>query len=91
LVFNDFEDTGLFQDDGITSDRSFDLTVENNEAGSQVEYQYSTDQGVTWQALANGTAASLADGDYSFRAKVTDEALNESFTTIKDITIDTTA
>ena len=91
LVFNDFEDTGLFQDDGITSDRSFDLAISNNERGSQVEYQYSTDQGVTWQALANGTASNLSDGDYIFRAKVTDEALNESFTTIKDITIDTTA
>ena len=41
--------------------------------------------------MANGTASNLSDGDYIFRAKVTDEALNESFTTIKDITIDTTA
>ena len=91
LVFNNFEDTGVSQDDGITSDRTFDLTVKDNEVGSQVEYQYSTDQGVTWQVLANGTASDLAEGDYSFRAKVTDEALNESFTAVKDITIDTTA
>ncbi|MGP5440377.1 tandem-95 repeat protein, partial [Psychrobacter faecalis] len=91
LLFNNFEDTGLSQADGITQDNTFDLTVESNEAGSQVEYQYSTDQGVTWQVLANGTASDLADGDYSFRAKVKDEALNESFTAVKDITIDTTA
>ncbi len=91
LVFNNFEDTGLSQDDGITSDRSFDLTVKNNEAGSQVEYQYTTNKGVTWEVLANGIASDLPEGDYSFRAKVTDEALNESFTTVKDITIDTTA
>ncbi|MBU5616083.1 tandem-95 repeat protein, partial [Psychrobacter sp. TAE2020] len=91
LVFNNFEDTGLSQDDGITSDRSFDLTVKNNEVGSQVEYQYSTDGGITWQVLANGTVSDLADGDYSFRAKVTDQALNESFTAVKDITIDATA
>ncbi len=91
LVFNNFEDTGLSQDDGITQDNTFDITIESNEAGSQVEYQYSIDQGVTWQVLANGTASDLADGDYSFRAKVTDEALNESFTAVKDITIDTTA
>src|SRR5699024_6745678 len=32
LVFNNFEDTGVSQDDGITSDRSFDLTVKDNEA-----------------------------------------------------------
>jgi len=91
LVFNNFEDTGISKDDGVTQDDTFDLTVQGNEAGSQVEYQYSTDQGATWQVLANGTASDLADGDYSFRAKVTDEALNESFTAVKDITIDTTA
>ncbi|WP_198328904.1 tandem-95 repeat protein [Psychrobacter faecalis] len=91
LVFNSFEDTGISQDDGITSDRSFDLTVKDNEAGSQVEYQYSTDKGITWEVLANGIASDLIEGDYSFRAKVTDEALNESFTAVKDITIDTTA
>ncbi|MGP9546076.1 tandem-95 repeat protein, partial [Psychrobacter sp. AOP7-B1-25] len=91
LVFNNFDDTGISEDDGITQDNTFDLTIKNNESGSQVEYQYSTDQGVTWQVLANGKASNLADGDYSFRAKVTDESLNESFTTVKDITIDTTA
>jgi len=91
LVFNNFEDTGVSQDDGITSDRSFNLTVKNNETGSQVEYQYSTDGGVTWKVLANGIASDLPEGNYSFRAKVTDEALNESFTTVKDITIDATA
>ncbi|MBH0006506.1 tandem-95 repeat protein, partial [Psychrobacter sp. SWN149] len=91
LVFNNFEDTGISQDDGVTQDNTFDLTIKNNEAGSQVEYQYSKDQGVTWQVLANGTASNLADGDYSFKAKVTDEALNESFTAVKDITIDATA
>ena len=91
LVFNNFEDTGISQDDGVTQDNTFDLTIKNNEADSQVEYQYSTDQGATWAVLANGTASNLADGDYSFRAKVTDEALNESFTAVRDITIDTTA
>src|SRR5690606_16724007 len=89
--FNNFEDTGLSQDDGITSDRSFDLTVKDNEVGSQVEYQYSTDKGITWEVLENGIPSDLPEGDYSFRAKVTDEALNESFTAVKDITIDTTA
>ncbi|MGP9547088.1 tandem-95 repeat protein [Psychrobacter sp. AOP7-D1-21] len=90
LVLNNFEDTGISKDDGVTQDNTFDLTIKNNETGSQVEYQYSTDHGATWTVLVNGEASNLADGDYSFRAKVTDESLNESLTAVKDITIDTT-
>ncbi|WP_057760383.1 tandem-95 repeat protein [Psychrobacter sp. P11G3] len=91
LVLNNFEDTGISKDDGVTQDNTFDLTIKNNETDSQVKYQYSTDHGATWAVLVNGEASNLAGGDYSFRAKVTDEALNESFTAVKDITIDTTA
>uniref|UniRef100_A5WEM5 Putative outer membrane adhesin like protein n=1 Tax=Psychrobacter sp. (strain PRwf-1) TaxID=349106 RepID=A5WEM5_PSYWF len=91
LVLSNFEDTGTSQDDSITQDNTFDLAVQGNEAGSAVEFEYSSDNGKTWSTIFNGSVSNLEDGEYSFRAKVTDEALNQSLTEVKTITIDTTA
>uniref|UniRef100_UPI001918A3C3 Ig-like domain-containing protein n=1 Tax=Psychrobacter sanguinis TaxID=861445 RepID=UPI001918A3C3 len=91
LVLNNFEDTGTSQDDNITQDNTFDLAVQGNEAGSAVEFEYSSDNGKTWSTIFNGSVSNLEDGEYSFRAKVTDEALNQSLTEVKTITIDNAA
>ncbi|MDY3305812.1 tandem-95 repeat protein, partial [Psychrobacter sanguinis] len=91
LALNNFEDTGTSQDDNITQGNTFDLAVQGNEAGSAVEFEYSSDNGKTWSTIFNGAVSNLEDGEYSFRAKVTDEALNQSLTEVKTITIDNTA
>ncbi len=97
LIFTDFEDSGISVIDGITNDASFDLSIQGNELNSTVEYQYSTDGGVTWFKLEHqfdywGDGFNFFDeGTYSFRAKVTDFVGNESYTDIKTITVDLTA
>ncbi|WP_180013227.1 Ig-like domain-containing protein [Acinetobacter sp. YH16031] len=97
LIFTNFEDSGISAIDGITNDASFDLSIQGNELNSTVEYQYSTDGGVTWFKLEHqfdywGDGFNFFDeGTYSFRAKVTDFVGNESYTDIKTITVDLTA
>ncbi|WP_180118475.1 Ig-like domain-containing protein [Acinetobacter sp. YH12096] len=97
LIFTDFEDSGISAIDGITNDASFDLSIRGNELNSTVEYQYSTDGGVTWFKLEHqfdywSDGFNFFDeGKYNFRAKVTDFVGNESYTDIKTITVDLTA
>ncbi|WP_227551614.1 Ig-like domain-containing protein [Acinetobacter wanghuae] len=97
LIFTNFEDSGISAIDGITNDASFDLSIQGNELNSTVEYQYSTDGGVTWTKFDRqfdywGDGFNFFDeGTYSFRAKITDFLGNESYTDIKTITVDLTA
>ncbi|MDM1270414.1 hypothetical protein HXZ61_09420, partial [Acinetobacter indicus] len=92
LNFTDFDDNGISNIDGITNDSSFDLGIQGNELNSSVEYQYSTDGGVTWTKFDyRGEGFNFNEGTYSFRAKVTDFVGNESYTDIKTITVDLTA
>ncbi|EPF69334.1 hypothetical protein F956_02987 [Acinetobacter indicus ANC 4215] len=92
LIFTGLDDSGISEIDGITNDSSFDLAIQGNELNSIVEYQYSTDGGVTWTKFDyRGEGFNFNEGTYSFRAKVTDFVGNESYTDIKTITVDLTA
>jgi hypothetical protein len=70
LIFgNDFTDSGLLANDGITNDNSFSLGVIGERANGIVTYEISTDDGSTW---ANTTAnqSGLDDGYYQFRSLI---------------------
>ncbi len=91
LSFTDYTDTGSSSTDGITNDKHFGLSLSGQEAGSTVEYQYSTDDGATWQVLSDATAQDWADGSYQFKATVTDKAGNTADTAVITTTVDTKA
>jgi hypothetical protein len=70
LIFgNDFTDSGLRANDGITNDNSFSLGVIGERTNGSITYEISVDDGSTW---TNTTAnqSSLADGDYQFRSLI---------------------
>ena len=91
LSLSDLTDTGSSSSDGITSDKSFDLTLSGNEVGSTVVYQVSTDAGANW-APTTSAQTNLADASYQFRAVVSDAAGNSATTTPPIlVTVDTTA
>ncbi len=88
LVLNDWTDTGLALD-GISSDRSFQLGIEGASAGAQVQRQRSVDGGQTWQDT-DTRQDDLADGDYLYRAQVTDLAGNVFVTPQLAVRVDLT-
>jgi len=83
-------DTGNDDTPDITQDGTFDLTLTGQEAGASIVYEVSTDAGVTWTATT-AAQSGLADGDYVFRAVVTDAADNSAITNEINVTIDNTA
>ena len=88
LTLLNFTDSGLLGDN-ITNINSFDLSLSAAvEAGATVNYQVSTDGGTTW--VDTGTAqAGLLDGNYQFRAQVTDVAGNVATGAAVSVGIDT--
>ena len=70
LIFgNDFTDSGLLANDGITNDNSFSLGVIGERANGIVTYEISSDDGSTWaNTMANQSG--LADGNYQFRSLI---------------------
>ncbi|EPF69919.1 Ig-like domain-containing protein, partial [Acinetobacter rudis] len=90
IIFTDFNDSGISDTDFITNDQEFSIDIQGNEQGSFVEYQYSTDQGQTWSLFEKEMWSYFEEGQYSFRAKVTDAVGNESYTAEKQVTVDIT-
>ena len=88
LGFSGLSDSGT-AGDGITNDRDFTLALTGNEAGSTVAYEVSVDGGTFHGTGAD--QAKLADGNYQFRAIVTDAAGNSATTAAVGIKIDATA
>jgi Ca2+-binding RTX toxin-like protein len=88
LGFSGLNDSGV-QGDGITNDRDFTLALTGNDAGSTVAYEVSVDGGAFHSTGA--TQAGLADGNYQFRAIVTDAAGNSATTAAVSVKIDATA
>lgn len=74
----------------VGSDNAFTLLATGNEAGSAVAYELSRDNGTSWRSTSSRLSR-LPDGDYRFRAKVTDRAGNEAFTNTITVSIDRTA
>jgi hypothetical protein len=90
LMLAALEDTGSSATDRITRDNSFTLQLSSQEAGASVQYQISSDHGQTWQTTTASQSA-LTDGEYLFRAQVSDAAGNTSTTATQSVTIDTQA
>src|SRR5205823_5288557 len=84
-------DTGSSQSPAITQDGTFDLSLSGDREtnGVSVAYQVSTD-GITWSPTTV-SQTTLADGDYRFRAVVTDPAGNSSTSNVIEVVVDNTA
>src|SRR5213076_2500380 len=84
-------DTGSSQSPAITQDGTFDLSLsgDTDTHGVSVAYQVSTD-GITWSPTTV-SQTTLADGDYRFRAVVTDPAGNSSTSNVIEVVVDNTA
>jgi len=90
LSFTNLTDTGTANSPPVTQDNSFNLNLSGQEAGTSVAYQVSTNGGTSWSATTS-TQAGLADGDYLFRAVVTDAAGNSSTGNAIEVIVDNTA
>jgi Ca2+-binding RTX toxin-like protein len=75
--------------DGMTNDRTFTLSLDGNEAASNIIYEVSINGGAFSSTPDSQT--DLADGSYQFRARVTDAAGNTATTNTVGVTIDGTA
>jgi Ca2+-binding RTX toxin-like protein len=89
LSFANLTDTGTANTPPVTQDTAFDLSLAGQEAGSGVVYQVSVNGG----AFANTTQgqSGLADGDYVFRALVSDAAGNTSTSNSIEVVVDNSA
>ena len=90
LALANFTETGSSGSDFISQDKTFDLSLSGQESGSTVVYQVSTNGGGTWTTTSTAQT-NLADGNYQFRAQVTDAAGNISTGNVISVTVDATA
>ena len=88
LSFTNLTDTGSSDTPPVTTDNSFNLALTGPESGASIAYQVSLNGG----AFTNTTASQsgLADGNYQFRALVTDAAGNSSTSNVITVVIDST-
>ncbi|MFM1991916.1 MAG: hypothetical protein RJA99_4873 [Pseudomonadota bacterium] len=80
-------DTGTSASDGITSNGL--VTVGGLDAGTT--WDYSTNNGVSWTAGTGTTFALAQGGPYQVLVRQTDTAGNASTSTLRTVTVDTTA
>ncbi|HBH73514.1 MAG TPA: hypothetical protein DDY43_08735, partial [Synechococcales bacterium UBA10510] len=85
-----FSDTGFSSSDGISNDNNFSLLLSDQQAGTTVVFQSSTNGGTTWIETTS-IQSNLADGSYQFRAQVSNAAGDMGYTNIISITLDTSA
>ena len=90
LALANFSDTGSSGSDFISQDKTFDLSLSGQESGSTIVYQVSSNGGSTW-TTTSAAQSNLADGNYQFRAQITDTAGNTSTGNVVSITVDTTS
>ena len=88
LSFANLTDTGTADTPPVTQDNTFDLSLTGQEGGASVAYQVSVNGGAFTTTAANQSG--LADGDYVFRAVVTDAAGNSSTSNSIEVKVDTT-
>ncbi|WP_293861373.1 Ig-like domain-containing protein, partial [uncultured Alsobacter sp.] len=75
LSLTGFSDSGTSSTDFISTDNAFNLSLGGAESGAGITYQRSTDGGTTW-LTTSAAQSTLVDGNYSYRALVTDTAGN---------------
>ncbi|WP_174361106.1 Ig-like domain-containing protein, partial [Citrobacter gillenii] len=90
LLLANFDDTGSSAIDLLTQDSTFDLSLSGQDTASTVVYQVSTDGGKTWSTTTAQQSA-LADGKYSFRSLVRDEANNVGYSNPVNVIVDNAA
>ncbi|EPL05345.1 Ig-like domain-containing protein [Pseudomonas sp. CF161] len=94
-------DTGTSASDYTTSDHTLLINANlSGTLGSGDQLQISTDNGATWQTASllsgstyqyDNTGVSLADGSYTFKARVVDAAGNPGTASNQGVVIDSTA
>jgi len=93
LTLTDFQDTGLLNDDRVTSDKSFGLSLSGHEVGAAVQIERLV--GSSWVSAGDaGTTAAVAeaaDGLLQYRARVTDAAGNVALSSQLLVRIDSLA
>ena len=72
LSFANLTDTGSSDTPPVTTDNSFNLALTGPESGASIAYQVSLNGGACTSTTASQSG--LADGNYQFRALVTDAA-----------------
>ncbi len=85
LSLTSLTDTGASNLDGLTGDRTFDLTLTGVEGGTVV-YEVNKDE-AGW-VLTTAEQIDLIDGSYQFRAVVTDLAGNSATSNVTMVQID---
>ncbi|TWA88548.1 Ig-like protein group 3, partial [Bradyrhizobium stylosanthis] len=92
LAFSGLDDTGSANTPAVTKDGSFDLSLTgtSDANATSVAYEVSTDGGTTWAATSSAQS-DLADGNYQFRATVTDAAGNSATSNTISVIVDNTA
>ena len=86
LSFSNLTDSGTANTPPVTTDNTFNLTLSGQEGGAAVAYQASLNGGAFTATTAS--QSSLADGDYQFRALVTDAAGNTSTSNVIEVVVD---
>ena len=86
----DFTDSGSSSSDRLTNDRDFTLSLSGQESGSSVTYQRSSDGGNSWSATT-ASQSNLDDGNYQFRALVSDASGNTATSNVLTVVVDATA
>jgi hypothetical protein len=88
ITLTGYTDSGASASDFISTDATFNLSLSGQEAAADVAYSRSADGGATWTATTSAQTG-LADGQYQFRADVTDAAGNAATTNAFTVTVDT--
>ena len=86
LSFSNLTDSGTANTPPVTTDNTFNLTLTGQESGAAVAYQASLNGGAF--AATTASQSGLADGDYQFRALVTDAAGNTSTSNVIEVVVD---
>ena len=89
LGFTSLTDTGTANTPPVTQDNAFNLTLTGQETGASVAYQGSLNGGAF--ATTTASQSGLTDGDYQFRALVTDAAGNTSTSNVIEVVVDNAA
>ncbi|WP_428414386.1 Ig-like domain-containing protein [Pararhizobium sp.] len=88
ITLTGYTDSGTSASDFISTDTTFNLSLSGQEAAAGIAYSRSIDGGASWTATTSAQTG-LADGQYQFRAVVTDAAGNVATTNAFTVTVDT--
>src|SRR5712671_1865746 len=92
LTFSNLTDSGSPDTPPVTTDGTFELSLSGDADANGVSVVYQQKLGAgAWTDLPGNSLVGLADGDYRFRAVVTDPAGNSSISAAIEVVVDNTA